>query len=318
VRVHVSAPAHVHVGNIDIHGGLGRLYGTVGFTLEEPRLRVTVERAERVEVVGSRRREFEHYARLYAGMYGVPLRVTVHSEIPAMVGLGSTTPIALSIGYAAALLAGAGDPRMEEIALAGGRSTVSALGFYAFTAGGFIVDGGFRPGERMIPPLVFRREMPWSLRLVVAVPRVPKLRDIIGIKVREDEVLRSMPRMSEDMAAANARILAMGILPAAAEGDWEELGRWLTALNSGLGDFWGPRQEGRYCCREVARAVEEYLAAGALCACQSSWGPTVYALTREEALAPVRSVAESLVARYGGYMQVTRVDNVGARVRVEV
>jgi len=318
MRVHVSAPAHVHVGNIDIHGGLGRLYGTVGFALEQPRLRVTIEAGEGTRVEGTSNGAFRKYAELFSEQYSIGLHVRVYEEIPPHVGLGATTPIALAIGYAAAVIAGVRDPSLNEIASVAGRSTVSALGFYSFIHGGFIVDGGFRVGARMIPPLVYRREVPASLYMVVALPRVPKLGEILRLKEREDEVLASMPPMSEDMAARNARILAMGILPSAAEGDWEGLGKWLTRLNSGLGDYWEVEQEGRYCCAEVARAVQEYIEAGALCACQSSWGPTVYALVERSKLESVVKVADSLVEMYGGQRWATRVDNVGARILVEV
>lgn len=48
-RIKVEAPAHLHAGNMDLNGELGRVYGTVGFTINCPRVVVKVERWHSVE-----------------------------------------------------------------------------------------------------------------------------------------------------------------------------------------------------------------------------------------------------------------------------
>ncbi|MCE4601351.1 MAG: GHMP kinase [Desulfurococcales archaeon] len=314
--VEVSAPSHVHVGNIDIHGGLGRLYGTIGFALEEPRLRTRICSSRKgVRVSGSERAEFKRYLKLFAKRYKLDLKVEVLEEIPAHVGLGSTTPIALSIGYATALLSG-DEPVLEEIAGLAGRSTISGLGFYTFKTGGFIVDGGFKPGSTRVPPLIFRTPLPRSLSIVYAVPARPVPR-ILELKAREDAILREMPSMDEEMAMRNARLLAMGILPAAAEGDWRGLGEYLYRLNKGLGEYWASRQGGIYCCSEVDEIIDYFIRGGAFCACQSSWGPTAYALVPSKRRDPLYHGLTKLLEKLGGGIHgVTSVDNDGARVVV--
>ena len=309
-RVRVSAPSHVHVGNIDIHGGMGRLYGTLGFALENPRLVVEVE-ASRDPGVEPWDPDIMRFLEVYGDALGVTARVRVLESIPRHVGLGSTTAKALAVGTALSLIAGAhGDP--AELAVLAGRSLVSALGLYTFTHGGFIVDGGFRPGVRRPPPLVYRAPVPSWLRIVAALPETPKLGEILALKEREDEVLESMPLMPEEQAAANARLVLMGVLPSVAEGDWPAAARMLYRLNSGLGDYWAERQEGRYCCREVEELIGAMMDAGALCACQSSWGPATYALVPEERVDSVLGAAR----RVPGRAWATRVDNLGARIEV--
>lgn len=312
--VEVSAPSHVHVGNIDIHGGLGRLYGTLGFALEEPRLRIRLCSSHAdTSVRGSKRIEFERYLKLFAKRYNLNFEAEVLEEIPAHVGLGSTTPIALSIGYATALLSGR-EPVLEEIAALTGRSMISGLGFYAFKTGGFIVDGGFKPGSKRVPPLLFRIPMPRSLSIIYAVPARP-VPEILELKAREDTILQEMPPMDEEMAMRNARILAMGILPAAAEGDWRELGGYLYRLNRGLGEYWASRQGDVYCCSEVDEIVDYFVRGGAFCACQSSWGPTVYALVPSKRRDPLYHGLTKLLEKLGGGIHgATSVDNDGARV----
>lgn len=313
--VEVSAPSHVHTGNIDINGGLGRLYGTLGFTLEEPRLKMKICRDNDNSVDGTSRGDVLGYVELFSKLYNVKMRVIVEEEIPPHVGLGSTTPIALGVGVAAAILSGR-RYRLEEIALAAGRSQVSGLGYHAFMGGGFIVDGGFKPGVKMVPPLLARIPVPSKYRIVYAVPNA-RLDEILALKEREEEILESMPVMDEEMAARNSRIVLMGILPAALEGDWATAGRWLYEFNRGLGEYWASRQEGVYCCREVEEVVDFLMERGAYCACQSSWGPTVYGLLPSQHADNVyRELGELLERMGGGISGVSRVDNTGAVIRV--
>lgn len=310
MRVRVSAPSHVHVGNIDIHGGIGRLYGTLGFALESPRLVVEVE-ASKEPGVEPRDPDIMRFLEIYGEHLGTTARVRVLESIPGHVGLGSTTAKALAVGAALSIISGTPrDP--AELAVLAGRSLVSALGLYAFTHGGFIVDGGFKPDVKRPPPLIYRAPVPSWLRIVVALPDTPKLEEILALKEREDEVLESMPPMPEEQAAANARLVLMGVLPSVAEGDWYTAAGMLYRLNSGLGEYWAERQEGRYCCREVEELVRAMIDAGALCSCQSSWGPTTYALVPEERVDRVLGAARGVP----GKAWATRVDNLGARIEV--
>jgi len=314
--IEVSAPSHVHVGNIDIHGGLGRLYGTLGFALRHPRFRAKVCSSDEVEVVGSKRADLLEAARIASKLGGVPIRVEVLEEIPPHVGLGSTTPAYTGIAHAASILAGKeADPR--AIAYAMGRARVSGLGLYSYIYGGFLVDGGYRsPRPEGPPPLIFHRGIPGDLVVVYAVPNQP-LPGILELKAREEEILESLPPMPEEQALRNSRLVVMGIMPAAAERDWESLGVFLTRFNRGLGDYWAREQGGEYCCSEVEEIVEYLLGAGGLCACQSSWGPTVYALTpRDNADRLLQGLRELVDSMGGGLAGLSPVDNNGAILRV--
>ncbi|MEB3861742.1 MAG: GHMP kinase [Desulfurococcales archaeon] len=315
--IRVSAPSHVHVGNYDIHGGLGRMYGTIGFTLEEPRTVVEVHTGKGVDGAP------EPYYREWAERAVKVLEdagcgrvgVTIRSVIPRNVGLGATTSLVLSI-IAGGLRLCNRRARLEDLAARAGRGLVSALGVYSFIHGGFIVDGGFRPGSGRVPPLIFRATVPSRYVMVVALPEAP-VEGILRIKEREDEVLESMPRMPEELAMKASRIALMGIIANAAEGDWVEAGRWVTRFNRLLGEYWADRQGGVYCCREAEEVVGKMLGMGALLAGQSSWGPTVYGLF-PETLAPavVEEVRSLLDGLGGGMVWATRVDNRGAVLEV--
>lgn len=324
MKVRVSAPSHVHTGNFDIHGGLGRLYGTVGMALEEPRLEVSVEAVDAgVEVRGSPRREayveFASTLLSQARSEGCSiggLRIEVEREIPAHVGLGSTTAIALALGSAVYTLCGLEPLDLERIAVSTGRSLVSALGLYTFKHGGLVVDGGFRPGVKKPPPLLFRVHVPKSVAVVVALPRRP-IGEVLRIKAVEDKILAEMPSMDEDMAMWASRLVLMGIMASAAEGDWEAAARHLYTLNRRLGEYWASKQGGVYCCREAEVLIVEMLSAGAWGAMQSSWGPTVYGLVERarvrEVMERVKGVLDSMG---GGEAWATFVDNRGAVIEV--
>ncbi|BAA81440.1 conserved hypothetical protein [Aeropyrum pernix K1] len=318
-RVRVSAPSHVHAGNYDIEGSIGRLYGTVGLALGEPRLTLEASPSHSVEVEGgSRRREAEDLARLYldkVGSRGCRLegvKIRIYEEIPAHVGLGSTTALALSIGSSIYRICGLEPLDLRELAVTAGRSLVSALGLYSFEQGGLIVDGGFVRGERRPPPLVFRAHVPGSVKVVVALPERP-IAKILDIKRREDELLARMPPMDPSMAGWASRVVLLGIMANAAEGRWGEAARWMGEFNRRLGEYWAGEQGGIYCCSEVEEIVRAMVDAGAWSGLQSSWGPTVYGLTPARRAASVLEAARRAVERVGGgKVWVTSVDNVGA------
>ncbi|KSW11869.1 hypothetical protein CF15_03455 [Pyrodictium occultum] len=316
-RVLVSAPAHLHAGNMDLHGGLGRLYGTVGFTISRPRLVLEAWRCSGTRAEGPDAERAEELAERLGGRLGLPgLCVRIHESIPRHVGMGSTTALALALARAYQLLYGGGFS-LEDAALALGRSTVSALGFYSFTRGGMVVDGGFRLEERgrSIPPLIARYELPAGWRFVVAVPREP-LPAILEVKEREDEILDAMPIMSEEMAMKASRIVLMKLMPAAAEARLRELLEALEEFNSLLGEYWAARQKGRYCCPLVEEGIRLLHRLGAAGAAQSSWGPTFYTIapSLSEALRIAAELEKWLSSHGGGSVYIAGPDNQGARV----
>jgi beta-ribofuranosylaminobenzene 5'-phosphate synthase len=317
-RVLVSAPSHLHAGNIDLHGGLGRLYGTLGFSLAQPRLVVVYEPCSETRVVGPDAGLHEWAVEALRSEYGLPgLCVRVLQAIPRGVGLGATTAAVLAAASAYNRLLGAGID-LRDAALAAGRSTVSALGFYSFTRGGAVLDGGFPVDAAgwAIPPLIARYELPSEWRFLVVLPSraVPLVREV---KEREDEVLAKMPRMDPGLAERLSRLLLMKLLPALAERDLPTLLEALTEFNSKLGrEYWSSRQRGTYCC-PLAEEAAELLRSIAGGVAQSSWGPAVYTILPSPSAARRAAVdARSwLLRRGGGMVYVSPPDNRGASVK---
>ena len=151
-KLAISAPAHLHTGNFDLTGDLGRLYGTVGFAIDLP-LEVEVSKAKGIKAED--KDAFKFAKRFVEKTHIEGAEIHVKKEIPKFVGLGFHTTLALSIGVGLSKLYEL-NLSVEDVALIMGRGTITALGVYAFKTGGFIIEGGFKVDQRekMVPPLI--------------------------------------------------------------------------------------------------------------------------------------------------------------------
>ena len=304
----VSVGGRVHAGFQNLSLAHRRLYGGVGVALAEPRLELCAERADAVDCDDP---AAEPYVRRVVDHLDVPgARVRVEESLPRHAGLGSGTQLAL-----ASLVAVAGaydrsvDPR--ECAPALGRGGRSGVGVAAFERGGFVVDGG-HPTE-LFPPVVARHDLPESWRFVLAVPETTPGRS----GDEEDESMRSVveradPGIAEDIA----RLVTQQLLPAAATGDRAAFGDAVGRLGRLNGAWYADEQGGVY--RPPAGDIIDRLSdhpavAGAG---QSSWGPTVYALTDADYAEDVADAAGEALAAVdcAGEVVVTEPRNDGAVV----
>ena len=316
----VVVPAHLHLGNMDLTGDLGRLYGTAGFTIDYPRTIIEAVKSEKITTAGEDAKNAEKYARACIERFGIDggIAVNVRETIPKHLGMGSQTALALSIGRALSELYNR-PIDMEEMAIALGRSDIVALGFNSFQTGGFIVDGGYKLEEkgRRVPPCIFRYPIPEDWLFVVCIPHKP-IPVILELKANEEEILRNLKSMPEQMSDRLSRILLMQVMPSIMEHDIETFGKYITAYNSRLGSFWEEFQEGNtYCDPIVESGIHLLLENGAYGACQTCWGPTFYGLVDNEATARelVGKLTNFLEPRGGGDVFYTPGNNQGATIR---
>ena len=71
-RVDVTVPARLHLGLLDLHGGLGRRFGSLGLTLDGPRTRLSATAGSGLSAVGPDAERAERTTaakRLYADKY---------------------------------------------------------------------------------------------------------------------------------------------------------------------------------------------------------------------------------------------------------
>ncbi|MCX8152679.1 MAG: hypothetical protein N3D19_06565 [Archaeoglobaceae archaeon] len=306
----VSVPAHLHTGNFDLTGDLGRLYGTVGFAIDVPIL-IKIKKSSEIS---ANEKWAEKFTKFFVELFGLEgLKVEVESEVIPLTGMGYVTSVALGIGFGASKIAGK-NLKIEDLALLVKRGLLTALGLYAFKFGGFIVEGGFKidAKDKMVPPLLFRGDVPENWNFVVVVPEEPAKKIIEMREKYEDLILSKLKKMPAQLSSELSRIVLMKIIPSFIEKDLKNFVNGLWLLNSKIGDFWSEYQGSRYCSQIVEKGISVMLEKTG-CGCQSSWGPTFYTVAEKDVAKELaKEMVEFLKDFGGGKVFCTKANNKGA------
>ena len=324
-RVEVRTPSRLHMGLIDLHGGLGRVDGGIGIALECPRTVIEAEKSPVLRIHGGneeqvgRIREAAEAVLSYAGITG---SIAVHlREIPiGHTGLGTGTALSLATARAVCELYGI-YIHVNQLAQIVGRGGTSGIGTAAFSSGGFIVDGGHRFGKNgekqdfrpssasrgiQPPPVLVRHPFPLDWKILLVLPATGT--DVSG-KLEQD-IFREVCPVSRDEVQEICHEIMMRMLPGIVEHD---IGLFGAAVNR--------IQELGFKKAEIARqstVVHQLLAglreAGAACSGMSSFGSAVFAFTDADT-ADLEQAAKDLLWDTPGQIITTRADNQGARIR---
>lgn len=273
-EVRVTAPARLHLGFVDMNGGLGRRFGSLGLTLDGPATTVRARSADQLRAAGPSAERALRVARTLCERFRWPERaeLTVEDAIPEHVGLGSGTQLGLAVGTALGHLYGRPLPE-RTLAAELERGARSGIGIGAFESGGVILDGGRGPGEAP-PPVVSRLPFPQDWRVLLILHR-----DGQGLHGgAETRAFQALPPFPAERAGHLCRLMVMAALPALAEGDAETFGRAVGELQRTVGDHFAPVQGGRFTSPAVAEALGWLEAEGIHGVGQSSWGPTGFAI----------------------------------------
>ena len=276
--VTVTVPARLHLGFLDLDGGLGRRFGGLGLTLDAPCTRLRLWRGGPPAADGpdaARARAFlDRLARHFH--IDAKVRLTVDEAIPEHVGLGSGTQLALAAGVALCRLYDI-DAGAREVAAALGRGTRSGIGIGAFEQGGVLLDGGRGDGVEP-PPIVSRFPFPepWRVLLIADARRRGRHGD------DEAEAFHRLPPFGKERAGHLCRLMLMAALPALAEEDLDGFGAAVAELQRVVGDYFAPFQGGRFSSPLMAEVLAWLDSEGVAGVGQSSWGPTGFALVGSE------------------------------------
>jgi beta-RFAP synthase len=301
VRIAVNTTARLHMGFFDLHGGLGRKFGSIGLALAAPSLELIAQSsasrtAENSLSAGTANSAVAAKANAIAAQLLAQLdlsaSVSIHikQHLPAHAGLGSGTQLALAVGAAISQLydLNLSTARIAELTGRGGRS---GIGIAAFDHGGLLIDGGrasaplaANAADRSIsklPPLLARYDFPddWRILLIFDSSQPGIHGD--AERVAFDE----LPPFSENLAAHLCRHVLMQAMPALVEHDLTSFGHSIRELQTHVGDYFAPAQGGRYASPLVATVLQNLEHAGVACFGQSSWGPTGFAVFASQALA---------------------------------
>jgi beta-RFAP synthase len=307
--VRVEAPARLHLGMLAVGGDGGRRFGGLGVSVSRPAVVLEAQPADELSVEGAEAERALTFARRCRDGLGLPggARLRVIEAIPAHVGLGSGTKLALAVAQAVAALHGR-TVDAPALAQAAGRAARSAVGMWTFALGGLVVEGGVRAGTERSAPLLMRHAVPDEWRIVLVVPRAePGLSGPAEIQAFG----RLVP--SAERSAAIAQLVLTSLLPALVERDLEEFGAALTRVQELVGDAFAAVQGGRFHPR-AGELVEALLRGGAAGAGQSSWGPAVYGVVGSEAAGRELAGRMEDVVGAEGSVELVTFDNRGARV----
>jgi beta-ribofuranosylaminobenzene 5'-phosphate synthase len=324
VVITTRTPARLHLGLLDMNGGLGRLYGSIGVAIERPAVvleadlqdtgevnGLAVDGLDQARVTACARYFFEHYS--LPGTVHLNLR----SSIPAHVGLGSGTQLALAVGSTLAQLGGF-TLSATELSLIMKRGVHSGIGIATFQHGGFVVDGGHSVSTRQqaVPPVLFRHPVPEDWFFVVA---IPEARPGLSGEV-EYAAFQTLPPAPAHLVEKICRLLVMKMLPALIENDITQFGQALTQVQQLVGDSFAAVQGGQFANTISGHIIAYMLAQGAQGAGQSSWGPAVYALAHGERQAQLLegAIQAFLDANGGGSVFSTCADSQGARSKTRI
>jgi beta-ribofuranosylaminobenzene 5'-phosphate synthase len=321
-RIRVRAPSRLHLGLIDLHGGLGRVDGGIGIALDTPD---TVLEAERSPLCGVTGGDEGQIARVRQAAEAVLSRfaisgsaaITIIRTPPQHSGLGAGTALSLAAGKAVCELYGITVP-VEELSRIVGRGGTSGIGTAAFSSGGLIIDGGhsfgesgektgFRPSSASPgirpPPVIARHPFPDEWQVLLVVPS-------IGFQVSgtgEHDIFREACPVPREDVQEICHEVVMRLLPGIVRHD---LGLFAAAVNRiqdlGFKKIEIARQSAVV--RELLWGLRE---AGAACTGMSSFGPAVYAVTASDPA----DLEQAVVRILGGtphLMIRTRGDNLGA------
>jgi beta-ribofuranosylaminobenzene 5'-phosphate synthase len=306
----VEAPARLHMGMLDASGGDGgRRFGGLGVALSRPAAVVEASPSDDVTAEGPDAERALAVARRGREAMGLPggVRIRVLEAIPAHVGLGSGTKLALAVTAAISALAGQ-TPEPPAIARAAGRGARSAVGLWTFVLGGLVVEGGRRPDVDRPAPLLARHAMPDKWRCVLVIPDAEP-----GLSGGAEEAAFKELRPDSGRAALISQLVLTSLLPGLAEGDVAEFGAALTRIQRLVGESFASVQGGVFHPRAGA-LVEALLGLGAAGAGQSSWGPAVYGIVGDEQAGRELAGAMETELAGGGRVELVSFENGGARV----
>jgi len=281
--VGVSTSGRLHMGFFDLHGGLGRKFGSIGLSLTEPNLILSAKRSKSLQVSGASNVPESVIARiskvsqqiLSAMNIAESVEVNISEAVPEHSGLGSGTQMALATGSVISYLYQLNLTSMQ-IATLTGRGRRSGVGISAFDYGGLLVDGGraVSASHSSPPPMLARYDFPeeWAILLIFDASEP-------GIHGEQEKVaFNELPTFPESLAAHLCRHVLMQAMPALVERDLIAFGQSIQVLQQHVGDYFLPVQGGRYASRLVSAVLERLEAMGVPCFGQSSWGPTGFAI----------------------------------------
>ena len=285
-EVTVTTTGRLHMGFVDLNGSKGRLFGSLGLSLSAPITKLVIRKSEKTLIVG---KSCDYVTKItenikYQLNINTHFLVEIQQNIPEHAGLGSGTQMALALGAGVNALC---DFKLSVSKLASltSRGNRSGVGIGTFEHGGLVLDGGRKKVQpdgdensrlppMQLPPIIARHDFPeeWPILLIID----NNDQGIFGHQ--ELQAFESLKPVDLATAEALSHRVLMQALPAIAEHDYAQFSQAIQALQLATGNYFSAAQGGHYKSFKVAEVLTYINTLGIICAGQSSWGPTGFAI----------------------------------------
>ena len=318
MQITIKTVSRLHFGFLDLTGDLGRIYGSIGIALENPKTVVTTATAEEFVIENGDRKKILGFVEKFSKHYQIrpKVRIRLLERIPEHIGLGSGTQLALAIATALAKIYGI-DAEARELSSIMERGKRSGIGVASFQYGGFIMDAGRKivPIDDLgsPPKIILRHDFPSDWYFVVVIPETEK-----GLFGKKENNLMNSLKPSKKITEEICRLAQIKLLPSLVEKDIEEFGKALTEIDLRNGRFFEEVQGGIYKGKFAKNLTEFLLGSGAYGVGQSSWGPAIYGLVDEANGQDVAQKMKDFLLRknLGGKVFVSRCSNKGRELTI--
>ena len=335
-KVIVTCFARLHMGFFDLNGSAGRMFGSLGVGIDAPctQIEIATVDATKIEVISGHPDSIniqkpeniqkpasiniQKIVKSFKISHDISpnFSVKINHSIPEHAGLGSGTQMALAIGAGLNRLFNLGltVPQIATITLRGSRS---GIGIGTFEHGGFVVDGGRGNAKNKAnapPPIIARHDFPqeWPILLI--------LDNAEQGAHGEHELLAfdALPKASLASAQILAHSVLMQALPALIERDYATISSAIYMLQRATGEYFAPAQGGIFKSKNVAEVLNYLYKNNVLCAGQSSWGPTGFAIFKDDlsANAMLTLIQQKFSTFSNLSFQLVRGKNTGATIQL--
>jgi beta-ribofuranosylaminobenzene 5'-phosphate synthase len=278
--VQVRTPCRLHFGMFSFGHADRPQFGGVGVMIDPPSVEVILSPSERFEVHGSlseRAKQFVESAAHNWGLNALPAcAIDVRSPVDHT-GLGVGTQLGLAIAAGLRRYLKLPELPIELLAASVGRGKRSAVGMFGFRQGGLIVDAGKNAGAT-VGSLAGRAELPGTWRFVLVRPH--NKQGLAG--ANEAAAFGGLPPVPEEVTRTLWQITTDEMLPAVEAADCAAFGDAVYRYGRLAGVCFAAAQGGPFANRQIADLVETIREFGVAGVGQSSWGPTVFAVTANE------------------------------------
>ena len=318
MKVIVTCCARLHMGFFDLNGSAGRMFGSLGVGINTPCTQVEIARSEKtiIDVISA-----HHVSEIIEKIVKSPkiahkiaqdFSVKINQYIPEHTGLGSGTQMALALGAGLNRLFNLG-LTVPQIAAITQRGSRSGIGIGTFEHGGLVIDGG-RGNAEAPPPIIARHDFPqeWPILLIIDNAEQGAHGEY------ELMAFDALPKASLGTAQNLAQSVLMQALPALVERDYAEFSRAIYKLQRATGEYFAPAQGGIFKSKSVAEVLNYLYQNNVLCAGQSSWGPTGFAVFKDDLSANATlTLLQQQFSKFNNIsFQLVRSKNTGASIQL--